>query len=86
MESDVRQGLCQAVCNHLLGWIVGELDPFRSHSVTDVVVLEVDVFCPRMKDRVVGESYGALVVTLQWNGNAWWRFSPPSPQALSRSW
>ncbi len=26
MELDVSQGLCKAVCNHLVGWDIRELD------------------------------------------------------------
>lgn len=80
MEFDVRQGLCQAVCNHLLSWNVRELDSFRGHFVTDIVMLDVNMLCSGVEDGVVSKSYGALIVTLQRDGNAWWRFFffPPS--------
>lgn len=77
MESEVRQGFGEAVGDHLFGWNVRELDSFSSHFFAKVAGLDVNMFCPGVKNRVVGYSYGALIVTLQWNGNAWWRFSPP---------
>ncbi len=44
MEFDVSESLCKAVCNHLVGWNVREFDSLRGHLVTDVVVLDIDVF------------------------------------------
>lgn len=70
MELDVCQSLCQAICDHLIGWDVGKLDPFGSHLIADIMVLNVDVFCSRMENRIVGQGYGALVVSFQWQGDA----------------
>ncbi len=53
VELDVCQGLREAVGYHLVSWNVEELDSSCSHLVTDVVMLDIDMFCPGVKDRVV---------------------------------
>ena len=75
MEFDVGESLCKAVCNHLVSWNVREFDPFRGH-VTDVVVLDIDVFGPRVEDRIMGQSHRSLVVTFQWDDDFF--LSPPT--------
>ena len=53
VELDVCQGLPEAVSNHLISWNVGELDSSCSHLVTDVVMLDIDMFCLGVEDKVV---------------------------------
>lgn len=70
MKSDMRQGLGQAVYNHLLGWNVREFNPFRSYFITDVMMLDVNMLRPGVENRIICKRYGALVITFQWDGNA----------------
>ncbi len=53
VELDVCQGLREAVSNYLVSWNVGKLDSSCSHFVTDVVMLDIDILRPGVKDRVV---------------------------------
>lgn len=46
IELDASQGLRKAVCNHLVGRDVRELDSLRGHLITDVVVLDIDMLGP----------------------------------------
>ena len=39
MKFDMSQSLSKTICNHLIGWNVGEFDPRRSHLVADVMML-----------------------------------------------
>ncbi len=67
MKLDVSQGLCKAVCNYLVGWDIREFDSLWGHLITDVVVLDIDMFGPGVEDWVVGQSYRSLVVACQWD-------------------
>lgn len=53
VEFCVCQRLCQAVCNHLGGGHVGQLDSFRSNLISDIVVLDVNMLCSRVENRIV---------------------------------
>lgn len=65
MKFCVRQRLSQAIGNHLISGHVSEVDFSSSYLVPDVVVLDVDMLHLRVKDRVVGGSNGALIVSSQ---------------------
>lgn len=44
MEFDMVQRLRQAVSYHLAGRDVGELDPLSRNFVTDIMMLDINVF------------------------------------------
>ncbi len=53
VELDVCQGLREAVGHHLVSGNVEELDSSFYHLVTDVLVLDIDILCLGVEDRVV---------------------------------
>lgn len=57
MELDVGQRFCKAVSNHLLRSDVGQLNSLRSHLIADVMMLDVNMLCPRMEYWIVGQRY-----------------------------
>lgn len=76
VELDMCQCLREAVGNHLVSWYIGEFDSSFPHLVTDVMVLEIDVFRPGMEDGVVCQCNRSLVVAFQRDDNLhhFWRF------------
>ena len=46
MKFDMGQSLRKTVCDHLIGWNIGEFDPLQSHLVADVMMLDIDVLGP----------------------------------------
>lgn len=57
MELDVCQRFCEAISNHFFRWNVRKLDSLRGYFISDVMVLDIDVFCPRVEYWVVCQSY-----------------------------
>jgi hypothetical protein len=54
--------LRQIICHHVLRWAVLQTGLSLLHSVSDKVVLDIDVLRANMMLRVVGERNGALAV------------------------
>ena len=59
------ESFCQPVCDYLRGWNVLEIDSPSSYFVTNVLVLDVDVLCLSVIDRVLDKYNGPLVVIFQ---------------------
>lgn len=49
MKLDISQRFGQAISNHLLRWDVGQLDYPGGHLIIHIMVLDIDVFCPRVE-------------------------------------
>lgn len=47
------QRLCQAVSYHLAGRDVGELDPLSRNFVTDIMMLNINVFGSSVEHRIM---------------------------------
>lgn len=56
------QGLRQIICHHVLRWTVLQAGLSLFHSVSDKVVLDIDVLGASMMLWVVGEGNGTLAV------------------------
>lgn len=50
MQFNVYQRLGQALGYHLVSWNIGELNPFSSNFITNIIMLDIDIFCLSMKD------------------------------------
>ena len=65
VEFNVGQCLCKAIGNHLISWYVRKYDSLCSYFITNVVVLNIDMFCTKVENRVLGalliSSYHFLV-------------------------
>lgn len=46
IELDVSQDFCKAVYNHLVGQHVQKCDFLQGHLITDIVVLNINMFDP----------------------------------------
>lgn len=68
VELCMCQGFCQTVGNHLASRHISQFDPPGLHLISNVVVLNIDVFGPGVKYWVVCQSKGSLVVALERNG------------------
>lgn len=44
IEFDVSESFCKAFCNHLISWNKQEFDFFENYLVTNVVVLNINIF------------------------------------------
>lgn len=68
MELCVGQGFCQPVYNHLRSWNVLEVDLPSSHFIRNIVVLNVNMFCSSVIDKVIGKGNGSLIVIFERDG------------------
>lgn len=65
VEFCIRQKLGQAVSNHLVNGHIGKVNSSNSYFVSDVMVLDIDVLCLRIEDRILSKSNGDLIVFSQ---------------------
>lgn len=59
------QRFSEAVGDYLVSRYIREVNSTSGYLISDVVVLDIDVFDSRMKDWIVGKGNRALVVTFQ---------------------
>lgn len=59
------ESFCQLVRNHLRGCNVLEIDLSSSHFITNVVMLNVNIFCLSILDIVVSKGDRSLIVTFK---------------------
>lgn len=53
MKLDVCQSLCKVVGNHLVSWNIKKFNSSCSYLITDVVVLDINILCSKVKDKIV---------------------------------
>jgi hypothetical protein len=58
------QCFCESVCNHFLRWAILQASPSIFDTVSDEMILDIDIFCSCMVLRAVGKCNGALVVAV----------------------
>lgn len=65
VELCMRQRLGLAVGNHIVNKHVNEVDSSNSYLVSNVMMLDINLLCLRVKNRIVNKSNGALIVSSQ---------------------
>lgn len=73
----IHQKLDQAIGNHFVSEYVGDVNFSSSYLVLDIVMLDIDMFCLRVEDKVMSKSNESLIVSSQKDciGNEIWSFS-----------
>lgn len=65
IELYVGKGFCQPVYHHLRDWNVLEVDLPSSYFIINVMMLNINVFCLSIIERVVGKNDRSLIVTFE---------------------
>lgn len=53
IEPDICQEIYKAIGNHLVNWNIGKLNSSCSYLITNVVVLDINMFCPGIQNMIV---------------------------------
>lgn len=61
----------QPVCNYLRGWNILEVDLLSSYFITNIMVLNVNVFYSSVIGRVIGKYNRSLIITFERNGGVY---------------
>lgn len=69
MELCVGKGFCQSLHNHLRGGNILKIDLLSSHFVILVVMLNINIPCSNVIDKIMSESNEFLIVSFARDGN-----------------
>lgn len=65
MKIDICQHLCKTVSNHFFYLEIHLLNSLSCNLVTDVMILDINVFCLSIKDWVMCQCYGLWIVIFE---------------------
>ena len=65
------ESFCQPVCDHFRVWNMLEIDLPSSHFVTIIVLLDIDMLCSSVIDRIVDKGNESLIVTFERDGGVY---------------
>lgn len=68
MKLRIGESFCQLVRNYLEVWSVLEVDLPSSHCVTNLVILDVNMLCSSVIDKIISKGDGSLIVVLERDG------------------
>lgn len=69
VELDIGESFYKPISDHLFSRVIQEFDFFWSYLISNIVMLDINIFYSWVEDWIVSQSYKPLFVTFYWDDN-----------------